>query len=100
MMCSPDDLLALSKFCDPWDLVGKHLKLNSSQINAVDGDNKSVDQKRLGMLQKWKEAFAYKATYGVLVNALIDCEKAEQASEVCKMLARQNNVETGEFSFA
>ena len=97
MVCSRNDLLALSKFCDPWDLIGHHLELEQSQISAIDDDNKTTDQKRVGVMQTWKEKFAHKATYRVLVNALLDCDKAQHALEVCKILARQSNPEAGEF---
>ena len=40
MVCSRNDLLALLKFCDPWDLIGQHLELEQSQISAIGDDNK------------------------------------------------------------
>lgn len=94
--CHDDDFLSLYEFCDPWELIGQHLKLTRSQISAVDGDNKTTDQKRLGLLQKWKDVFAHKATYRVLASALIACGKAEQALEVCKTLA-QEKIRPGKF---
>ena len=100
-VCSQDDLLALSKFCYPWELIGQHLKLTSSQISAIDNNNKTMDQKHVGVLQKWKETSAHKATYRVLVNALLACDKAQHASEVCGMLAGSNSPEDtqdGKFS--
>lgn len=89
--CGTDDILSLAIFCDPWQLVGRHLRLTDAQINAIDGDNRSTDLKRLGALQKWREMFVFKATYRVLVEALIDCGKAQQASEVCKYLAQKES---------
>ena len=90
--CHNNDFLSLYELCDPWELIGQHLKLTQSQISAVDGDNKTTDQKRLGLLQKWKEIFAHKATYRVLVTALLACGKAEQALEVCKTLAQEKTL--------
>ena len=87
--CLSSDLLVLSKVCDPWQLVGEHLQLTPPQISAIDEENRSVDMKRLRVLQKWKERFAYKATYRVLVEALLACEKVQQAREVCKILAQK-----------
>ena len=87
--CHDDDFLSLYELCDPWELIGQHLKLTRPQISAVDADNKTTDQKRLGLLQKWKETFAHKATYRVLVAALLACGKAESALEVCKTLAQE-----------
>ena len=91
--CSENDLLALSQFCDPWELVGQYLELTRAQISAIDADNRSTDMKRLGVLQKWKETFAFKATYRVFVAALLACGKTQQALDVCKILAqKQGNV--------
>ena len=89
--CGTDDILSLASFCDPWQLVGRHLHLSEAQISAIDGDNRSTDLKRLGTLQKWKEMFVFNATYRVLVEALIDCSKVQQASEVCKYLAQKES---------
>ena len=87
--CTNVDFLDLHRFFDPWELIGQHLKLTQSQISAVDGDFKTTEQKRLGLLQKWKEMFAHKATYRALIAALLACGKAEQALEVCKILAQK-----------
>ena len=87
--CTNVDFLDLHTFLDPWELIGQHLKLTQSQINAINEDYKTTDQKRLGLLQKWKEIFAHKATYRVLIAALLACGKAEQALEVCKILAQK-----------
>ena len=42
--CHSDDFLSLYELCDPWELIGQHLKLTQSQISAVDGDYKTTDQ--------------------------------------------------------
>ena len=38
------------------------------------------------MLENWKEKFAHKATYQVLVEALIQSEHAQQALNLCQRL--------------
>ena len=81
-----DDLLELSKICVDWELVGEHLKLD---IRAIDEENKSVEMKRLRVLQKWKESRAFNATYKVLVEVLLACKKVQQAREVCRFLAKK-----------
>ena len=89
--CSKDDILSLASYCDPWQLIGQRLGLTPAQISAIDGDNRNTDLKRLGALQKWKEMCVFKATYRVLVEALIDCDKGQQAMEVCKHLAQKES---------
>ena len=85
--CSKEDLLPLAKFCDPWELIGQNLGLERQQISAVNEDCKSTDLKRLGILQKWKEMYSFKATYRSLVTAFIACGKNDQALKICQYLA-------------
>lgn len=87
--CTYDDFLALSEFCIDWELIGQHLKLTRPQLTAIDADNKSTELKRLAVLHRWKELYAFKATYRALVSALISCKRVDAALEVCKFLARK-----------
>ena len=68
--CSQTILCNLSKFCVDWKLIGKCLGLTEAEITAVDGDNRTVEEKRVGMLKKWKGKFAYRATYHMLIESL------------------------------
>ena len=85
--CSTEMLPNLAKFIIDWKLIGYHLKLTTAEITAIDGDNRTVDEKRVGMLLKWREKLAFKATYRLLVQALLDCERASDAIDVCKMIS-------------
>ena len=69
-----------------WHLIGFHLELTKADIVAVDGDHRSVEEKRIGMLGKWKEKFAFKATYRVFIEALLSSGKASDATEACKAI--------------
>ena len=84
--CSQDVLLSLANHCVDWQLIGFHLKLTKGDIAAVDGDFRTVDEKRIGMLGRWKERLAFKATYGMFIEALLSCGKASDAIEVCKAI--------------
>ena len=87
--CTDEDILAFGEFCDPWNEVGLYLGLDRSQLSAIDGDSRTVSLKRLGVLQKWKEAFVFKATYRKLVEALLKCNKADTAFKVCEIVAQK-----------
>ena len=67
-----------------WQLIGLHLELTKADIVAVDGDYRSVEEKRVGMMGTWKEKFAFKATYRVFIEALLLCGKSSDAIEACK----------------
>ena len=69
-----------------WKLTGFHLELTKSDIVAVDEDYRTAEQKRVEMLRKWKEKFAFKATYRVLIEALLSCGKASDAIDACKAI--------------
>ena len=86
--CSQKMLLDLSKHCVDWRLVGKYLDLNKADIAAVDEDNRTADEKRAGMLETWKEKFAFKPTYRVFIEALLACGRTEDAVDACKTIAK------------
>ena len=76
----------LAKFCDPWENIGYHLKLTQGDINVIEGDNATTEKKRIATLRKWKEKFAHKATYHVLIEALIQSDHAQQGLNLCRKL--------------
>ena len=84
--CSQQVLLKLTEYCVQWQLIGFHLKLTEAEISAVDGDYRSVDEKRIGMLGRWKGKFAFKATYRVFIEALLSCGKASDAIDACRAI--------------
>ena len=81
-------LLNLSKHCVDWRLIGFYLELSKADIAAVNGDYQTVDEKRVGMLGRWKEKFAFKATYKVFIEALLASGRTEDAVDACKTIAK------------
>ena len=86
--CSQKMLLNLAKHCVEWTLIGLYLDLKRADIAAVNGDYQTVDEKRVGMLGRWKDKFAFKATYKVFIEALLACGKTEDAVDACKTIAK------------
>ena len=87
--CSNNDILEFGDFCDPWELVGRFLGLNEAELSAIAEDNHTVSLRRLGALQKWKSKFAFRATYRVLIDALLKCGKAHQGLQICQIVAQK-----------
>ena len=83
--CRDHHLLDFAGLCDPWELVGYHLKLTQPQINAIKEDYNShgAEMKRIMVLRKWKET-VLTCTYRALVEAFLKCNKAQQALTVCE----------------
>ena len=73
----------LAVFCDPWESIGYHLHLDSATINGIKEDKSTAEERRIATLQSWKQKFAHRATYRVLVQALIESGHAQQALELC-----------------
>ena len=85
--CSRQHLLSLAKnCCVDWRQIASHLELTDADVAAIDSDNRTTDEKRIGMLVRWKEKFAFKATYKVFVKALLACGRTSDAIMACKII--------------
>ena len=85
--CSQRSLLQLAKFCVDWRLIAFHLHLTEADVAAVDEEYRTVDEKRIGMLLKWKEKGAYNSTYKAFIEALLNCGRISDAVDTCKALS-------------
>ena len=84
--CSRVVLLDLAKFCVNWKLIGRRLGLTDAEITAIDSDHKKEEEKRVGMMEKWKDKRAYTATYLVFVEALLATGMTQDAIESMKVI--------------
>ena len=87
--CSQQVLPCLIKHCRRvnWQLIGFQLGLTADEINPVDDDDKTAEEKLAEILGKWKEKFSSKATYLAFVNALLSFRQAPVAIDTCKTIA-------------
>ena len=90
--CTDEDILELNlaRFCDPWRLIGEYLRVPEDKLSAIDADKKGDEQKRSSVLKEWKQAHAFKATFLVLVKALFECQKANNAFKVCQLFKKRH----------
>ena len=89
--CSRAVLLDLAKFCVDWKLIGRRLGLTDAEITAIDSDNKKEEEKRVGMMEKWKDKFAFRATYLVFIKALLAVGMTQGALESMKVIGAALN---------
>ena len=80
------DIREISTFLESWKLVAPHLGLKKGEIEAIESDGKSEEEKKMLMLQKWKQALVFNATYKELINALLFVRRADLAVKVCQMM--------------
>ena len=88
---SNEHIKEISTILESWKLVASHLGLSQGEIEAIDNDGKNEEQKRLLMLQKWKQALFFKATYQKLLEALLAVRRADLGGKVCKMMAASSH---------
>ena len=88
---SDDDIREIANFLESWKLVAPHLGLSKGEIEAIDRDGTSEEEKRLLMLQRWKQALVFKATYKELINALLSVRRADLAVKVCQTFSSANS---------
>ena len=83
---SDDHLREIGIFLTSWRKVATYLKLNESDMDAIEQEEKGEQMKKLKALQKWKGKFGFKATYRKLVEVLLSLAKADVAENVCHLL--------------
>ena len=89
----------LANFVHPWRLVFSSL-LSEVDVDDVAEENqsRSEQEKRVAALRKWKARKGHEATYSVLVKAVLDQGKVDQAELICQLLALQPHSEQGEYT--
>lgn len=81
-------LKKLANCCFPVNMIGPYLQLEDHEVQDIVRAAISAEEQRVAMLQKWQNKFLHKATYLVLVQALVDCGKNKQAADVCKIFVQ------------
>ena len=85
--CSEEHVTCISEFLK-WRRVAPHLGLTQIDQDDIDRDFMSESEKRRECLRRWKEIHAFKATYLMLVEALLTDRLADDAENVCKMVRK------------
>ena len=83
---SDEYLREVARIIDNHEILGYDLGLTKPEMTAVDRDAKPHELKKIETLKRWKEKYAWKATYRKLVEALLECHKADCATQVCELL--------------
>lgn len=86
--CTSEDIQEIALFLESWKLLAPRLGLKKEQIQAVDKNADSEEEKRVALLEKWKEKFAFMATYQRLIEAFLAIERADIACKVCETVLK------------
>ena len=89
--CTDEHLHDIALFLKSWRTLAPHLmrSSSSSEVEAVERNSHGEEEKKQKFLESWKAKFAFKATYRVLVEALLKIGNADQAEQVCHLLVSQ-----------
>ena len=88
--CTSEHLKDIALFLESWRTVAPHLGLSNVDAEEVERDGTEEKEKRQKILQVWKARLAFKATYIVLVKALLKIGRADLAEQVCHLLVQQH----------
>ena len=89
--CSDEHLRDISSDLTHWRDVAPHLGLKEGDIEEIERDIKNESEKRPKVLQKWKHKYGSKASYRVLIEALLKCHMANHAENVCCLLVARDD---------
>ena len=85
---SEEHLKEVSIIIADHEIVGPELGLTETEIAAINCDGSTQDLRKLEMLRRWKRKCLWKATYRILTEALLKCNRADHARRVCELLAQ------------
>ena len=85
---SEEHLREISRIIDDHESIGPELGLTQPEMTAIGSNTCKQEQKRMTMLRKWKQKYAFKATYRILIEALLKCSRGDHARDVCQLLTQ------------
>ena len=95
---SKDHTLDIASFI-PWKAVGEYLPgIDDQDVEDMDVEGHDEQDKRRKLLGLWKTRNGSKATYGVLITALLKARRRNRAEEVCKLLRPGGKTQTNVIS--
>ena len=84
--CDSDIISSLADCFCHWKVIFGSL-LSELDLNDVNKENLTEEEKRIAALRKWKARNGSEATYNILVDALLNKGERYQAESLCKILA-------------
>ncbi len=83
---SSENILEFAKYFTQYQEIGPYLGLSDGVLEGIDQNHKKLELKSRATLKKWKDEYAFKATYRKLIQALLDCRRADSATNICRKL--------------
>ena len=92
--CDSNIIPSLADCFSQWRVIFASV-LSKIDLGDVDRENHTEKEKRIAALGKWKNSNGIRATYKVLVSALLGNGEKDQAELLCRLLAYQLRQQQG-----
>lgn len=81
-----EHVLKISRKITKWENLAPDLGLKGPDIETIHRDYRTTDEQRRAVLELWQQRFGFRATYDILIDALLEIEMREMAEFVCSLL--------------
>ena len=85
---SEEHLRKISRIIAHHEIVGPELGLTSQEMTTISSDVNKQELQKIEMLKKWKQKYIWNATYRKLIEAFLNCGRADHARDVCELLTK------------
>ena len=82
-----EEQLRVARVVANYEILGPELRLTDDEMTAISSE-KTRQLQRSAMLRIWVQKLAWRATYRRLLEALLECSRADLAEKVCELLAQ------------
>ena len=84
--CSREIVLEIATKLKDWKMVGNYLSMPSEKLKAIERENDTEDQRKVAMLDTWREREGAAASYWKLANALYQHGRRDLVEILCKAI--------------
>ena len=78
----------VSRIIDNHHIVGPELGLSRQEMTTISSDVHGMELQKIEMLRVWKRKCVWRATYRILIEAFLRCNRGDYARKVCELLTQ------------
>ena len=87
--CSQAIRLKIAAKLEDWKMVGRYLNVPSEKLTAIERENHTEDQRRVGILDTWHKREGEDASYLRLADALYQQGRRDLVELLCELIPSQ-----------
>ena len=90
--CSNVQLAVIALTLPDWRALSPFLEISRTELEDIDHDGRTEQEKKVKLLWMWKKKESKKATYRRLIDALVNAQSVKHAEDVCKSLLSETGM--------